>query len=112
MEAAKEDVRSDISLLKRAADKAESEVGKAQIEKKRQVCKCQSNLPDVNILSRVQYRGSLSLLNNTFWTNTYSIVEMEFHVQIVNHVIYASINAKWSDGWLNVFCIYSKVKVK
>ena len=37
MEAAKEDVRSDISVLKRAAEKAETEVMKAQREKKRQV---------------------------------------------------------------------------
>ena len=37
MEAAKDDVRSDISILKRAADKAEAEAMKAQIEKKRQV---------------------------------------------------------------------------
>ena len=37
MEAAKEDVRSDISVLKRAADKADTESIKAQIEKKRQV---------------------------------------------------------------------------
>ena len=37
MEAAKEDVRSDISVLKRAADKADTESMKAQIEKKRQV---------------------------------------------------------------------------
>lgn len=37
MEAAKEDIRSDISVLKRAADKTDTESMKAQIEKKRQV---------------------------------------------------------------------------
>jgi hypothetical protein len=38
MESAKDDVRSDISILKRAANKADTEAMKAQIEKKRQVC--------------------------------------------------------------------------
>ena len=37
MEDAKEDVRSDISILKRATNKADTESMKAQIEKKRQV---------------------------------------------------------------------------
>lgn len=37
MDSAKGDVRSDISVLKRAAEKAETEVVKAQREKKRQV---------------------------------------------------------------------------
>ena len=40
MESAKDDVRSDISILKRAANKADAEAMKAQIEKKRQVLFC------------------------------------------------------------------------
>lgn len=34
---AKEDVRSDIAIMRRAAEKAETEVSKAEIEKQRQV---------------------------------------------------------------------------
>ena len=37
MQNAKEDVRSDIAIMKRAAEKAETEVTKAEIEKQRQV---------------------------------------------------------------------------
>ena len=37
MQNAKEDVRSDIAIMKRAAEKAETEVAKAEIEKQRQV---------------------------------------------------------------------------
>ena len=36
MENAKEDVRSDISVMRRAAEKVESEVSKAETEKQRQ----------------------------------------------------------------------------
>ena len=36
MENAKEDVRSDIAVMKRAAEKAESEVGRAETEKQKQ----------------------------------------------------------------------------
>ena len=39
MQNAKEDVRSDIAIMKRAAEKAETEVAKAEIEKQRQVIK-------------------------------------------------------------------------
>jgi hypothetical protein len=38
MEAAKEDVRSDIAVMKRAAEKADVEVAKAELEKQKQVC--------------------------------------------------------------------------
>ena len=37
MQNAKEDVRSDIAIMKRAAEKAETEVSKAEIEKQKQV---------------------------------------------------------------------------
>ena len=37
MQNAKEDVRSDIAIMKRAAEKAESEVAKAETEKQKQV---------------------------------------------------------------------------
>lgn len=37
MEEAKEDVRADIAVMKRAAEKADSEVTKAELEKKKQV---------------------------------------------------------------------------
>ena len=37
MESAKEDVRSDISVMKRAAKKADTEVAKAEIAKQKQV---------------------------------------------------------------------------
>ena len=37
MDNAKEDVRSDIAVMKRAAEKAESEVMKAEVEKQQQV---------------------------------------------------------------------------
>ena len=37
MEAAKEDVRSDIAVMKRAAEKADVEVSKAEIDKQKQV---------------------------------------------------------------------------
>ena len=36
MDSAKEDVRSDISVMRRAAEKADSEVAKAEIEKQKQ----------------------------------------------------------------------------
>ena len=42
MEEAKEDVRADIAVMKRAAEKADSEVTKAELEKKKQV-KCTVN---------------------------------------------------------------------
>ena len=37
MESAKEDVRSDIAVMKRAAEKAETEVAKTETEKQKQV---------------------------------------------------------------------------
>ena len=37
MENAKEDVRSDIAVMRRAAEKADSEVSKAELEKQKQV---------------------------------------------------------------------------
>ena len=37
MEEAKEDVRADIAVMRRAAEKADTEVTKAEIEKKKQV---------------------------------------------------------------------------
>ena len=37
MESAKEDVRSDIAVMKRAAEKAETEVAKTEMEKQKQV---------------------------------------------------------------------------
>ena len=37
MENAKEDVRSDIAVMRRAAEKVESEVSKAEMEKQKQV---------------------------------------------------------------------------
>ena len=37
MEEAKEDVRADIAVMKRAAEKADTEVTKAEMEKKKQV---------------------------------------------------------------------------
>ena len=37
MESAKEDVRSDIAVMKRAAEKAETEVAKSETEKQKQV---------------------------------------------------------------------------
>ncbi len=37
MDNAKEDVRSDIAVMRRAAEKAESEVSKAESEKQKQV---------------------------------------------------------------------------
>ena len=37
MEEAKEDVRSDIAVMRRAAEKADTEVVKAEVEKKKQV---------------------------------------------------------------------------
>ena len=37
VEHAKEDVRSDIAVMRRAAEKAESEVTKAELEKQKQV---------------------------------------------------------------------------
>ena len=37
MEEAKEDVRADIAVMKRAAEKADTEVTKAELEKKKQV---------------------------------------------------------------------------
>lgn len=39
MEEAKEDVRADIAVMRRAAEKADTEVAKAETEKKKQV-KC------------------------------------------------------------------------
>ena len=38
MDNAKEDVRSDIAVMKRAAEKAESEVVKSEMDKQQQVC--------------------------------------------------------------------------
>ena len=38
MEEAKEDVRADIAVMRRAAEKADTEVTKAEVEKKKQVC--------------------------------------------------------------------------
>lgn len=40
MQNAKEDVRSDIAIMKRAAEKAETEVAKAEVEKQKQVGGC------------------------------------------------------------------------
>lgn len=40
MQNAKEDVRSDIAIMRRAAEKAETEVSKAEIEKQKQVSYC------------------------------------------------------------------------
>ena len=37
MEEAKEDVRADIAVMRRAAEKADTEVTKAEMEKKKQV---------------------------------------------------------------------------
>jgi len=37
MQNAKEDVRGDIAIMKRAAEKADTEVSKAEIEKQKQV---------------------------------------------------------------------------
>ena len=37
MEEAKEDVRADIAVMRRAAEKADSEVTRAEMEKKKQV---------------------------------------------------------------------------
>jgi hypothetical protein len=37
MHNAKEDVRSDIAVMRRAAEKAETEVAKAEVEKQKQV---------------------------------------------------------------------------
>ena len=37
MDNAKEDVRSDIAVMKRAAEKAESEVNKTEVDKQKQV---------------------------------------------------------------------------
>lgn len=37
MEEAKEDVRADIAVMRRAAEKADTEVTKAELEKKKQV---------------------------------------------------------------------------
>ena len=37
MQNAKEDVRSDIAIMRRAAEKADTEVAKAEIEKQKQV---------------------------------------------------------------------------
>ena len=37
MEEAKEDVRADIAVMRRAAEKADTEVAKAETEKKKQV---------------------------------------------------------------------------
>lgn len=37
MENAREDVRSDISVMKRAAEKADTEVSKAELDKQKQV---------------------------------------------------------------------------
>jgi len=37
MQNAKEDVRSDIAIMRRAAEKAETEVNKAETEKQKQV---------------------------------------------------------------------------
>ena len=45
MQNAKEDVRSDIAIMKRAAEKAETEVAKAEIEKQRQVRDLLHNKP-------------------------------------------------------------------
>ena len=40
MESAKNDVRSDIAVMKRAAEKAEMEVAKSEMEKQKQVGYC------------------------------------------------------------------------
>ena len=37
MQTAKEDIRSDIAVMKRAAEKADSEVNQAEMSKRRQV---------------------------------------------------------------------------
>lgn len=44
MENAKEDVRSDIAIMRRAAEKAETEVAKAEVEKQKQVRQSQARL--------------------------------------------------------------------
>ena len=40
MQNAKEDVRSDIAIMRRAAEKADTEVSKAEIDKQKQVYIC------------------------------------------------------------------------
>jgi len=45
MQNAKEDVRSDISIMRRAAEKAETEVSKAEIDKQNQVCNVRNRYP-------------------------------------------------------------------
>ena len=44
MEEAKEDVRADIAVMRRAAEKADSEVTKAEMDKKKQVKIAETNL--------------------------------------------------------------------
>ena len=39
MEEAKEDVRADIAVMRRAAEKADTEVSRAEVEKRKQVIK-------------------------------------------------------------------------
>lgn len=56
MESAKEDVRSDISIIKRAAEKADTEVSNAQADKKRQVS---------NVCGRFSFPQPESILHQT-----------------------------------------------
>ena len=56
MESAKEDVRSDIAVMKRAAEKAETEVAKSETEKQKQVrwqkCLILGNKMSVSLLNQ------------------------------------------------------------
>lgn len=58
MEEAKEDVRADIAVMRRAAEKADTEVTKAETEKKKQVCTVWSDgtATKSNYVFELQYR--------------------------------------------------------
>jgi len=57
MEEAKEDVRADIAVMKRAAEKADTEVTKAEMEKKKQVWSDDSLSYSANINAAVEILG-------------------------------------------------------
>jgi hypothetical protein len=55
MQNAKEDVRSDIAIMRRAAEKADTEVSKSEIDKQKQVYKILMQID--NLTSNTQRRS-------------------------------------------------------